>query len=198
MHPSYDISLSRVIATHATYFSNLWYNFHQFPHPNIGRPRENSECFAGQFTTSEQSKYFVFDNFSRFGQFRAIVVMKPINCFEIWKGGRFDTTTIPEGGSAVGRTIWCSGRGEGHAPLLYSTTTDPGNGISPSPGSWRHSLHRRRAPASNSNSGACYASVLSRPAALPGVSVLSESELTKVHQELSDAYACAVAVIAAW
>jgi len=90
LHPSYATSLNRVIATFATYFSNLWYNFHQFPHPNIGRSRENSECFGGQFTTSEQSKYFVFDNFFRFCQFRAFVVcqfrafvvMKPINCFE--------------------------------------------------------------------------------------------------------------------
>jgi len=57
---------------------------------------------------------------------------------------------------------------------------------------------QKRAPASNSNSGACYASVLSRPAALPGVSVLSESELAKLQQVLSDADACAVAVIAAW
>jgi len=57
---------------------------------------------------------------------------------------------------------------------------------------------QKRAPASNSNSGACYASVLSRPAALPGVSVLSKSELAKAQQVLSDANACAVAVIAAW
>ena len=78
MHPSYATSLSRVIDPYATYFSNSWYNFHQFPHPNIGRP----ECFGGQFTISEQSKYFVFDNFSRFCPFRAFVVMKPINCFE--------------------------------------------------------------------------------------------------------------------
>ena len=155
----------------------------------MGRPRENSKCFGGQFTTSD----FVFDNFSRFCQFRAFVVMKPRNCFE--KGGSFDTPAIPEGGSAVGRTIWCSSRGEGHVPLLYSTATDPGNRISPSPGSWRHSLHRRRAPASNSNSGAFYASVLSRLAALPGVSVLSESELAEVQQVLSDADACAVAVM---
>jgi len=55
---------------------------------------------------------------------------------------------------------------------------------------------QKRAPASNSNSGACYASVLSRPAALPGVSVLSESELVKLQQVLRDA--CAVAVIAEW
>jgi len=65
-----------------TYFSNFWYNFHQFPHPNIGRPTENSECFGGQFTTSEQSKHFGFDNFPRFCQFRALVVMKPIIWFE--------------------------------------------------------------------------------------------------------------------
>ena len=57
---------------------------------------------------------------------------------------------------------------------------------------------QKRAPASNSNSGACYASVLSRPAALPGWSVLSESELAKLQQVLSDADACAVAVITAW
>jgi len=53
----------------------------------------------------------------------------------LWKGGRFDTTAIPEGGRAEGRTIRCSSRGEKYAPLLYSTATDPGNGISPSPGS---------------------------------------------------------------
>ena len=82
MNPSYATSLSHVIATHATYFSNFWYNFHQIPNPNIGRPTENSECFGGQFTTSEQSKYFVFDSFFRFCQFRALVVMKPIICFE--------------------------------------------------------------------------------------------------------------------
>jgi len=41
-----------------------------------------------------------------------------------------------------------------------------------------------------------YASVLSRQAALSGVSVLSESELAKVEQVLIDA--CAVAGIAAW
>jgi len=52
------------------------------------------------------------------------------------------------GRSAVGRTIRCSSRGEGHCPLFYSTVTDPGNGISPSPGSWRHSLYRKeRLPA---------------------------------------------------
>jgi len=52
----------------------------------------------------------------------------------------------------------------------------------------------------NSNSGACCVSVLSRPAALPGVSVLSESELAKYYQlqqVLRDANVCAVAVIAA-
>jgi len=57
------------------------------------------------------------------------------------------------------------------------------------------------APARNSNSGACYAAVLSRPAGLPGVSVLSESELAKYYQLQQvprDADACAVAVIAAW
>ena len=55
-------------------------------------------------------------------------------------------------------------------------------------------------PARNSNTGVCYASVLSCPAALPGVSVLPESELAKYYQlqqVLRDADACAVAVIAA-
>ena len=47
-------------------------------------------------------------------------------------------------------------------------------------------------------SGACYDSVLSRSAALPGVLVFSESELAKVQQVLRNADACAVAVIAAW
>jgi len=91
-------------------------------------------------------------------------------------------------------------RGEGYALLPSSTATDPGTGISPSPGSWRHSLHRSSAPARNSNSGACYAAVHSRLAGLPGVSVLSESELAKYYQLQQvprDADACAVAVIAA-
>jgi len=57
---------------------------------------------------------------------------------------------------------------------------------------------QKRAPVSNSNSGACYVFVLSHPAALPGVSVLSESELVKLQQVLSDADACVVAVITAW
>jgi len=38
---------------------------------------------------------------------------------------------------------------------------------------------QKRAPVSNSNSGAWYASVLSRPVTLAGVSVISESELAK-------------------
>ena len=42
----------------------------------------------------------------------------------------------------VGRTVRRSRRGEGHAPPPSSTATDPGTGISPSPGSWRRSLHR--------------------------------------------------------
>ena len=75
----------------------------------------------------------------RFRQFFPILPISSICGHEtnklLWKGGSFDTTAIPEGGSAVGRTIWCSSRGEGHAPLLYSNATDPGNGISPSPGS---------------------------------------------------------------
>ena len=53
----------------------------------------------------------------------------------------------------------------------------------------------------NSNSGACCASVLSHPAALPGVLVLCESELAKYYQlqqVLRDADASAVAVNAAW
>jgi len=108
---------------------------------------------------------------------------------------------MAEGGGTVGRTVSRSRRGEGHASLPSSTATDPDTGISPSPGSWRRSLHRSSAPARNSNSGACYATVLSRPAGLPYVSVLSESELTKsyqLQQVLRDANACAVAVIAAW
>jgi len=47
------------------------------------------------------------------------------------------------GCSAVGRTFRCSSRGEGYDLLFHSTATDPGNGISPSPGSWRHSLYRK-------------------------------------------------------
>jgi len=56
-------------------------------------------------------------------------------------------------------------------------------------------------PARNSNSGASYGAVLSRPAGLPGVSVLSESTTAKYCQlqlVQRDADACAVAVIAAW
>ena len=101
----------------------------------------------------------------------------------------------------MGRTVRGSHRGEGHAPLPSSTATDPGTGISPSPGSWRRSLHRSSAPARNSNSGASDAAVLSRPAGLPGVSVLSESEMAKYYQLQRvprDADACAVVVIAAW
>jgi len=108
---------------------------------------------------------------------------------------------IAEGGGTVGRTVRCSRRGKGHAPLLYSTATDPGTRIPPSPGSWRCSLHRSWAPARNSNSGAWYVSVLLRPAGLPGVSVLSESEFAKYYQlqqVLRDADACAVVVITAW
>ena len=98
----------------------------------------------------------------------------------------------------MGSTVRRSRRGEGHAPLPSSTATNPGTGISPSPGSWRRSLHRSSAPARNSNSGACYVAVLSR---VPGVSVVSESELAKYYQlqqVLRNADACAVAVIAAW
>jgi len=105
---------------------------------------------------------------------------------------------MAEGGGTVGRTVRRSRRGEGHAPLPSSTATDPGTGNLPSPGSWWRSLHRSSAPARNSNSGACYAAVLSR---VPGVSVVSESELAKYYQlqqVLRDADACAVAVIAAW
>jgi len=73
-----------------------------------------------------------------------------------------------------------SRRGEGHATLHSSTATDPGTGISPWPGSWRRSLHR--SAAIQSNSGASDAAVLSRPAGLPGVSVLSESAMAKYYQ----------------
>ena len=109
---------------------------------------------------------------------------------------------MEEGGGTVGRTVRRSRRGEGHAPLPSSTATDPGIGISPSPGSWRRSLHRSSVPARNSNSGACYhvTAILSRPAGLLGVSVLFESELAKcdqVQQVPRDTDACAVAVIAA-
>jgi len=108
-----------------------------------------------------------------------------------------------EGGGTVGRTVLRSRRGEGHAwaPLPYSTVTDPGTGISPSPRSWQRSMHRSSAPARNSNSGAFYATVLSRPAGLPSLSMLSESEMSKYYhlqQVPRDANACVVAVIAAW
>ena len=66
----------------STYFSNSWYGLHQFPHPHIGRPSQNSECLCSKIATSEQSKYMGFDNFDWFCQFRAFVVMKPRNCFE--------------------------------------------------------------------------------------------------------------------
>jgi len=108
---------------------------------------------------------------------------------------------MAEGSGRVGRTVRRSRRGEGHSPLPSSTATDPGTGISPSPWSWRCSLHRSSAPARNSNSGVSYAAVLSRPAGLLGVSVLSESEMVKYYQlQLiqRDANACAVEVIVAW
>jgi len=66
---------------------------------------------------------------------------------------------------------------------------------------WRRSLHRSSVPARNSNSGASYVAVLSRPAGLPGVSVLSESATAKYYQlqlVQRDADACTVAVIASW
>ena len=100
----------------------------------------------------------------------------------------------------MGRTVCRSRRGEDHAPLPSSTATDPGTRISCSTGSWRHSLHRSSAPARNSNSGASDAVVLSRLAGLPGVSVLSESEMVKYYQLQRvprDANACAVVVITA-
>jgi len=78
-------------------------------------------------------------------------------------------TAIAEGGCTVGRTLCCSRRGEGYAPLFYLTDTDPSTGIPPSPGSCRRSLYRSWAPARNSNSGECYASVLSRPASSGGL-----------------------------
>jgi len=108
---------------------------------------------------------------------------------------------MTEGGGTVGRSVRRSRRGEGHAPLPSSTVTDPDTGISPSPGSWGRSLHRSSAPTRNSNSGASDAAVLSRPAGLPGVSVLSESEMAKYYQlqwEPRDADACVVMVITAW
>ena len=82
---------------------------------------------------------------------------------------------MAEGGGTVGRTVRRSRRVEGHGPLPSSTAKDPGTGISHSPGSWRHSLHRSSAPARNSNSGANYAAVFSRPAGLPGVCQCSQS-----------------------
>ena len=100
-----------------------------------------------------------------------------------------------------GRTVHRSRWGEGHAPLPSSTATDPGTGISPSPGSWRRSLYRSSAPARNSNSGASDDAVLSRPAGLPDVSVLSESEMAKYYQLQwvpRDANACTFVVITAW
>jgi len=69
-----------------------------------------------------------------------IVVMKPIPpSLPHWKRREFR-----HHGRAVGRTIRCYSRGEGYGPLFYSTATDSGNGISPSPGSWRHSLYRKK------------------------------------------------------
>ena len=116
MHPLYATSLNHVIAKPATYFSNSWYNFHQFPHPNIGRPRENSECVGGQFTTSELSKYFVFDKFSRFCQFEHWWSWNQWNALKkrVFRHHGW-------GWRAVGRTNQCSSRGEGHGPLFYYT-----------------------------------------------------------------------------
>jgi len=106
---------------------------------------------------------------------------------------------MAEGGGTVDRTVRRSHWGEGYGPLPSSTVTDPGTGISPLPGSWRCSLPRSSAPARNSNSGTSDATVLSRPAGLPGVSVPSESDMAKYYQLQQvprDANACAV--IAAW
>ena len=75
---------------------------------------------------------------------------------------------MAEGGGTVGRTVRCSRQMEGHA-LPCITVTNPGTGISPSPGSWWRSWHRSSAPGRNSNSGASYAAVLSRLVGLPGV-----------------------------
>jgi len=99
------------------------------------------------------------------------------------------TILYPESGAPVGGKAW--------PPLIFYCHR---------PWQWNIALARvlaalaaqKRAPASNSNSGACYASVLSRPAALPDVPVLSESEVAKVQQVLSDADACADAVITTW
>jgi len=62
-------------------------------------------------------------------------------------------------------------------------------------------MNRGSAPARNSNSGPSDAAVLSRPAGLAGVLVLSESEMAKYYQLQQvprDADACAVVVITAW
>ena len=66
----------------------------------------------------------------------------------------------------------------------------------PGPGGARY-----RSAAIHSNCRASDAAVLSRQAGLPGVSVLSESEMAKYYQLQRvprDADACAVVVIAAW
>ena len=108
---------------------------------------------------------------------------------------------MAEGGGTVGGTVRRPRRREGHA-LPSSTATDLGTGISPSPGSRRRTRHRSSAPARNSNSETSYAAFLSRLAAavIPGVEVISVSEMAK-HYQLQlvqrDADAYAVAVIAA-
>ena len=116
--------------------------------------------------------------------------------------GLISDAMMVEDGETVGVTVRLPRRREGHA-LPSSTATDFGTGISPSPRSRRRTRHRISAPARNSNSEASYAAILSRLAAagIPGVEVISASEVTKRYQlQLvpRDADACTVAVIAAW
>ena len=112
------------------------------------------------------------------------------------------TGAMAVGGGTVGGTVRRPRWREGHV-LSSSTATDLGTGISPSPGSRRRMRHRSSAPARNSNSEASHAALLSRlaTAGIPGVEVISASEVTKRYQlQLvpRDADACTVAVIAAW
>jgi len=92
-----------------------------------------------------------------------------------------------------------NGNGKDLVSLEKRGHNDLGTGISPSPGSNQRTRHRSSAPARNSNSEASYATLLSRLAGIPGVEVLSDSEMAKryqLHLVQRDTDACAV--ITAW
>jgi len=108
------------------------------------------------------------------------VVMKTINCFEnkgVSTPRQFRRVVAQwEGlsGTPVGGKVMSS------FSIVLSQTLEMESHPRPGPGGTRCTGEERLSAILNS--GACYASVLSRPAALPGVSVLSESELAKLQQ----------------